>query len=134
MEEQLDLSDYAVDMEGEKFKLADDTAERLENLEIHPATSAPDAPHTISQLSKIAAHLRRLGHISLWDTFYRPGNGINCVRLASRITDLKKLGVLFVEKNGKAPMMKLENGKNVARYELRYFDPMGVRARREHGA
>lgn len=94
------------------------------------------APPTIEQVAKPGTQefmvyqvLLRQGYVTLDDTFFKPNNGINCVRLAAVIANLKKKGVLFVgqEVNGRfyAPTMVLPSGKRVARYELMCFDSTG---------
>lgn len=75
-----------------------------------------DLFHTASQTEKIYAILKERGVVSLWDTFFKKGNGINCLRLGARIWDLKKAGVGFVEPS---PKVTLPGGKKVSMYVLK---------------
>ncbi len=118
-------------LELEERSRIDKSNDQLDMLFAEPATGSPQPEFALSQVKKILRILKKKGTISLWDTFFKPDNGINCLRLTSRITDLKKLGVTFEEDaHGHAPMVRLPNGKMVAEYRLKYWSGIDSRHRK----
>lgn len=75
-----------------------------------------DLFHVATQTEKIYAILKERGVVSLWDTFFKKNNGINCLRLGARIWDLKKIGVEFITPS---PKVTLPSGKKVCMYVLK---------------